>query len=305
MPCDVSDRAAVYRQAKALVSRAGPLDILVNNAGIVSGKTLLEAEDEKIVTSLSVNVLSLFWTTRAFLPSMIERNSGHIVTISSAAGLIGVRGLSDYCSAKFAAFGFDESLRLELRRLKSAVRTTIICPFFIDTGMFKGVKTRFPLLLPILKSEYAAGRIVKAVLKNKRRLIMPRLVYSMLWLRVLPPDWLDVIADFFGISKAMDEFTGRETPPKPARAAAAKKPAKAAAKKPAARPAKAAAAKKPTARPAKAAAAKKPAKAAAKKPAAVKPAKAGKKPAKAAAKPRPAAKKKPAKTVRRTAGTKK
>ena len=46
--------------------------------------------------------------------------------------------------SKFAAIGFDESLRLELKRLKSPVRTTVICPFYIDTGMFAGVKTRFP-----------------------------------------------------------------------------------------------------------------------------------------------------------------
>jgi all-trans-retinol dehydrogenase (NAD+) len=143
---------------------------------------------------------------------MLKRNSGHIVTISSAAGLIGVRGLADYCASKFAALGFDESLRMELRRLKSAVRTTVVCPFFIDTGMFRGVRTRFPLLLPILKPEYAARRIVQAVRKNKKRLIMPRFVCAVLWLRCLPPSVMDFAADFFGISHAMDDFLGRGQP---------------------------------------------------------------------------------------------
>lgn len=210
-PCDVSDRGAVYRKARELEASLGPVDILVNNAGIVSGKTLLEIPDEKIEQSFGVNVLALFWTTRAFLPSMLERNRGHIVTIASAAGLIGVRGLADYSAGKFAAVGFDESLRMELRRLKSAVRTTVVCPYFIDTGMFEGVKTRFPFILPILKSEYAARRILGAVLKNKKRLVMPRFIGHLLWLRALPPSVMDFFAGVFGVSHAMDEFKGRRS----------------------------------------------------------------------------------------------
>jgi all-trans-retinol dehydrogenase (NAD+) len=207
--CDISNRDVLYRKAKSLVKKHGPVDILVNNAGIVSGKTLLLSPDERIEKTMQVNVLPLFWTAKAFLPAMLERNSGQIVTIASAAGIIGVRGLADYCASKFAAFGFDESLRMELRRQKSAVRTTVVCPFFINTGMFDGVKTRFPLLLPILESEDAAGRIVKAVLKNKKRLIMPAFVNAVLLLRVFPPAILDAAADFFGISSSMDDFTGR------------------------------------------------------------------------------------------------
>ncbi|MDR1898590.1 MAG: SDR family oxidoreductase [Treponema sp.] len=207
--CDISDRAAVYRQAEALMAGLGPVDILINNAGVVSGTPLLETADEKILAGLGVNALSLFWTCKAFLPAMLERNSGHIVTISSAAGIIGVTGLTEYCAGKFAAFGFHEALRMELRRRRSAIRTTVVCPFYIDTGMFKGVKTRFPLLLPILKSEDAARRIAAGVLKNKRRLIMPRLVYFIYFLRLLPVPVMDFIADFLGICHSMDDFKGR------------------------------------------------------------------------------------------------
>jgi all-trans-retinol dehydrogenase (NAD+) len=173
------------------------------------GLAFLGTVDDKIVKIMNINVLSLFWTCKAFLPSMIERNSGHIVTISSAAGIIGVNGLTDYCVSKFAAFGFDESIRMGLRSMKSKVRTTVVCPFFIDTGMFHGVKTRFPLVLPILKSSYATRKIVSAVLKNKRRLIMPRFVFSVYLLRLLPVKFLDWAADFFGINHSMDNFTGR------------------------------------------------------------------------------------------------
>lgn len=81
---------------------------------------------------------------KAFLPDMMERNHGHIVNIASSAGLVGVTGLADYCASKFAAVGFDESLRFELEYLKKdGIHTTVVCPFFINTGMFEGAKTRF------------------------------------------------------------------------------------------------------------------------------------------------------------------
>jgi all-trans-retinol dehydrogenase (NAD+) len=209
MVCDASDRAAVYRQAEALRAELGPVDILINNAGVVSGSTFLETPDEKILKTFSINALAPFWTCKAFLPAMLERNAGHIVNIASAAGIIGVTGLADYSASKFAMFGFDEAIRMELRRRKSAVRTTVVCPFFIDTGMFRGVRTRFPRLLPILKSECAARRVVAVVLKNRRRLIMPSFVHLVFGLRLLPTAVFDAVSDFFGISRSMDHFTGR------------------------------------------------------------------------------------------------
>jgi all-trans-retinol dehydrogenase (NAD+) len=212
MVCDVADRNAVYAQARALTEKLGPVDILINNAGIVSGKTFLETPDEKIIKTMEVNTLSLFWTARAFLPSMMERKQGHIVTIASVAGFIGVRGLSDYCASKFAAVGFDESLRMELRRIKSPVKTTVVCPFFIDTGMFAGVKTRFPLLLPIMTPDYAVKRIVAAILKNRKRLIIPPFAAWVQLLRLFPVAVFDFVADFFGVSRAMDDFTGKAHP---------------------------------------------------------------------------------------------
>jgi len=217
MICDVSDKENIYSQAKKLIADYGPVDILINNAGIVSkkpqnpepGPLFLSLPDENIIKTININTLSLFWTCKAFLPGMVERNSGHIVNISSAAGIIGVNGLPDYCAGKFAAFGFNESLRMELKRMKSAIKTTVVCPFFINTGMFDGVKTRFPLLLPILKPEYAAKKIVSAVLKKKKLLIMPRFVYSVYLLRLMPVGFMDWAANFFGISHAMDDFKGR------------------------------------------------------------------------------------------------
>jgi len=207
--CDLRDRAAIAATAVATLRECGPVDILINNAGVVTGKTLLAAAEDDILRTFDVNALALFWTTRAFLPTMLERGSGHIVTIASAAGVVGTSRLVDYCASKHAAVGFDESLRLELKRLGSRIRTTVVCPFYISTGMFEGVKTRFPLLLPILEPEYAADRIVKAIRRERRRLIMPRLVYATWLARILPVRLFDAVMEFLGVNRSMDDFVGR------------------------------------------------------------------------------------------------
>ena len=207
--CNLRDRAAIAATATATLRDCGAVDILVNNAGVVSGKTLLAATDDDIVRTFDVNALALFWVTRAFLPGMMERNRGHVVTIASAAGLAGTSRLVDYCASKHAAVGFDESLRLELRRLGSRIRTTVVCPFYISTGMFQGVKTRFSWLLPIMHPEYAADRIVRAIREDKRRLIMPRLLYTTWLMRLLPVGVFDAVMEMLGVNKSMDDFVGR------------------------------------------------------------------------------------------------
>ncbi len=213
--CDVSQRQQVYARAAETVAAAGPVDILINNAGIVSGKDFLDLADEKIEATFDINVLALFWTGKAFLPSMIERNRGHIVTIASASGLIGVARLADYSASKWAAIGFDESLRVELRRTAPGVVTTVVCPYYINTGMFRGVQSRFPLLLPILDENVAAERIVGAIRSNKRRLIMPWLCYFVPVIRFLPVRMFDWVADFLGVNTSMEKFTGRDPAPPP------------------------------------------------------------------------------------------
>lgn len=212
--CDVSNREEVYRTAACVQDEGGPVHVLVNNAGVVTGKRFAELTDDDIERTLGVNAMALFWTTKAFLPAMVGANEGHLVTIASAAGMIGVAGLADYCASKWAAVGLDESLRVELKRAGSRVRTTVVCPYFIDTGMFDGVKTRFSLLLPILDEAYVARKIVKAIQRNRRRVVMPRSVYLVPLLKLLPTSVADALAGWLGVNVAMDSFHGRLAEPK-------------------------------------------------------------------------------------------
>ena len=114
--CDLSDRAATYAAMSEAASSVGPCTILINNAGIVTGKKLLESSDAAIEATFRVNTLAHFWTIKAVLPAMLEADSGHIVSVASIAGLMGVSGLADYSASKAAVVSLDESLRLEVPR---------------------------------------------------------------------------------------------------------------------------------------------------------------------------------------------
>ncbi|MDO8382589.1 MAG: SDR family oxidoreductase [Microbacterium sp.] len=202
---DITDRAAVDRAAV----QTGAVDILVNNAGVVTGKRLLDAEPEAIRRTFEVNTLSLYRMTRAFLGGMIARDRGTVVTIASAAGLVGVARQTDYSASKFAAFGFTESLRAELAADRSRVGTLVVCPYYINTGMFAGVTTKYPWLLPILDEQEVATRILDAIERGKRQLILPGLVRLIPGGRMLPVSAFDAVLNTLGINKTMDHFRGR------------------------------------------------------------------------------------------------
>ena len=208
-PCDLSDRAAIAEAFAAAEAILGGVDVLINNAGIVSGKPLLEISDEAIERTFQVNALALFWTTRAVLPGMIARGRGHVVTVASAGGLVGTTRLVDYCASKFAAVGFDDALRAELRRLGAPVKTTVVCPYYIDTGMFAGVKTRVPWLLPILTPDKVVRRLLRAIERDRARLLLPWAVHLVNPLRILPVPWFDALMRLLGVSASMDDFRGR------------------------------------------------------------------------------------------------
>ena len=209
--CNVADREMVYATAEKVRRDVGKVDILVNNAGVVNGKRFLECSDEELRRTMDVNILSHFWTVKAFLPDMIKAESGHLVTIASAGGIVGSSGLVDYSASKFAAFGFDEALRAELKRQRLNIRTTVVCPFFINTGMFAGVKTRFPFVLPILNEDKVAERIVRAVARGRERVILPAFVYTTWPLRLVPVKVFDWVVTLLGVNNAMDAFRGRHS----------------------------------------------------------------------------------------------
>lgn len=208
-PVDLTDTASIDRAAAQTRQAAGDPHVLINNAGVTTGERLIELTDHQIETTMRVNAVAPMLVLKRFLPAMVERDAGHVVTIASAAGLTGVARLMAYSASKHAAVGFGDSLRQELRTLAPGVRTTLVCPYYLNTGMFAGVKTRFSWLLPILDAEDVADRIVRCVLRNRQRLSTPWLVKATPALRALPPKVTDPLADFLGVNVSMEDFVGR------------------------------------------------------------------------------------------------
>lgn len=207
---DVTDNAAVQQAATDTIDALGRVNVLINNAGVVSGAPFEDLTEQQIRRTFAVNVLSLFWTTKAFMPALRKQQRAAIVTVASAAGIVAVARQTDYAASKFAAVGFTSSLRSELKKAGSHIRTLTVCPYYIDTGMFEGVTTKFPLLLPILKEQAVADRIVEAVAKGRERLIMPPFAAVAGFVAALPPKIADPIYGIFGLNEGMDHFTGRK-----------------------------------------------------------------------------------------------
>jgi all-trans-retinol dehydrogenase (NAD+) len=205
---DISDRASVMATAKKVLASAGVPDVVINNAGVISGKRFLDLTESDITKTYAVNTLALYWTLQAFLPSMKKQDSGRLVTIASAGGLAGSATQTDYAGSKFAAVGFTESLRAELRDDSSGVSTLTVCPFYINTEMFDGVKSGSPLL-PIQDQHLSTTKILDAIESRKRELLLPGMVYTVRIFRLLPTAVFDFLADAFGINKAMKTFRGR------------------------------------------------------------------------------------------------
>lgn len=169
---DVTDKDKVYAAGAKAIEQMGRVDILVNNAGYVMGGDFLDQQDEVWEKTIDINLTSFIYTTRAFLPGMYERNRGHIINISSAAGGLGVPGLSVYAATKWAVWGLTESLRFEaINSGKKGVRYSSIHPSYIKTGLFEGARIPFPgsLLVPLVENhDVIAKAIVESALKKGR-----------------------------------------------------------------------------------------------------------------------------------------
>jgi len=206
---DMSSREQIYSMAGKVQDEVGAVTILVNNAGIVSGSRLLDTPDAKIIRTFDVNILAHFWTIKAFLPTMIEKKRGHVVNVASLAGYSGTNKLVDYCSSKFAAVGLDEAFRVEIftQGHSEYIKTTCICPYYINTGMFSGVQSK---IIPILEPSYVADRAVNGILSNQEVVLVPGWTFMLIALKsVLPAEGFMKLSQAFGLNCSMDQFTGR------------------------------------------------------------------------------------------------
>jgi all-trans-retinol dehydrogenase (NAD+) len=173
--CDVASVESVKQAASTARIAFGDPTILINNAGIAFNKPhkpIVEHSIEDFERTLKVNTFAQFYTIKEFLPSMIAKNEGHVVTISSMAGLAGGRNMSAYSTSKFAIVGLTESLRRELKFMNSNVKTTIICPTYVRTNM----TSYYSKNMKMMDVDFVSARIIRAIQYNEELVILPWII---------------------------------------------------------------------------------------------------------------------------------
>lgn len=206
---DVANTEMVKQMFALTTKECGDVDILINSAGIITGnKTFAEQSQLDIDRTMAINATAPMTVALQALPPMLERNVGHICNIASAAGFIANPRMSIYAASKWAVIGWSDSLRVELQESKSNVHVTTIAPYYISTGMFDGVRSR---IIPILKPEWVAKKILNAIEKNKKISSWPLGYHLIRTLQaLLPLRALDLLCKVLGIYNALDHFNGRK-----------------------------------------------------------------------------------------------
>jgi len=166
---DVSDIQAVNEAVALLTKELGEPDILINNAGIAAFGGFMELEPAQWEQIIRVNLLGVYYVTRAVLPGMIARKTGDIINISSTAGQRGAPLTSAYSASKFGLLGLTESLMLEVR--KHNIRVSALTPSTIATDMAKDLNLTDGNPDKVLQPEDLAEFVVAQLKLNRRVLV--------------------------------------------------------------------------------------------------------------------------------------
>lgn len=211
---DVSDRAAMYFHADAVVSEFGRVNLVVNNAGVALGADVLDMTWDDFEWVMNIDFWGVVNGSKAFLPALIESGDGHLVNVSSVFGLMGIPGQSAYNSAKFAVRGFTEALRQEMKVARHPVGVSCVHPGGIktnivanargmaDLGDHDAVVRRFEQIA-VTSPTRAAKVILGGVERNKPRILIgPDARLFDLIPRVVGPRYQDILAPLNRIGRA-------------------------------------------------------------------------------------------------------
>lgn len=131
--CDVTDPQQVQHMATTLLEGLGGIDILVNNAGNAGSHKFLNHPDELWHRMLAVNLNSVYYVSKAFLPKLVEQRYGRIITIASIASRVGGNYIAAYTASKHGVLGLTRALAMEMNPYNITVNA--ICPGYVDTPM--------------------------------------------------------------------------------------------------------------------------------------------------------------------------
>jgi short-subunit dehydrogenase len=200
VPTDVSEESACKNLIEKTIDNWGRLDVLVNNAGRTMWTTLEDMQDTSIIEQIMrINYFGAAYCTYYALPYLKE-SKGRIAAVSSLAGLTGVPTRTAYAASKHAMFGFFDSLRVEL--MGSGVSVTMIAPDFVLSEIHRRAfgsdgnpLGKSPMQEEkIMTADECASKIVTAMEKRQRLLIMTSRGKTGRWIKLIAPGLIDGMA---------------------------------------------------------------------------------------------------------------
>lgn len=192
---NISDFEAMKAAAQAAIEKFGQIDLWINNAGISRELDPLSLTPKAFTEFLDINLLGTINGVCAALPSMLDRNTGHIVNIASGAGLIATAGWLPYAVSKFGVAGYSEGLHAALA--KQGIGVSLVCPLWVDTPMNQSAKRQEKnneasgqreklvnaLLAPFRKAPMSAQQAAERILRGVSR--RRYLIYTHPWVKWL------------------------------------------------------------------------------------------------------------------------
>ncbi|KAB8079670.1 hypothetical protein BDV29DRAFT_196791 [Aspergillus leporis] len=194
---DITSSENIRNVAEKIRAAHGEPTVLVNNAGVGHDGSILDEPEAKIRQTFEVNTISHFFMVREFLPSMVKRNHGHVITIASMASFVALGEMVDYCCSKASALAFHEGLSQELRYWYNApkVRTSVVHPLWVKTPMIQPLtEVGHHFKQPILTPELVSAAVVKQILtQSSGQVILPNNLSVISLVRAFP-SWLQEAA---------------------------------------------------------------------------------------------------------------
>jgi short-subunit dehydrogenase len=173
---DIRDAAERRGMVDAARVRWGEVDLLVNNAGVEFTARYHELSEERIREAIAVNLEAPMALTRLLLPRMLERRQGHIINLSSLAGMSGPAFQEPYAATKAALRAFTFSLRASYRG--TGVSASVICPGFVEAGIYPRLRAvsgkAAPILLAGCPPEWVARAVLRCLRRDRAEVIVSR-----------------------------------------------------------------------------------------------------------------------------------
>jgi len=191
--CAVSKKDQVKEMSKRVLEKFDSVDILVNNAGFAIYGSVSDLTIDEIESQMETNYFGMIYCIKNFLPSMLQKKSGHIVNVASVAASFGLPGIASYCASKFAMLGFSEGLKHELK--DTGVGITVVSPIMVRTDFFDHPSfEKMPKYSPTsLSSKTVAKTILKAANSPRLEIIVPSVVRGAVWMKNTFPYFINPI----------------------------------------------------------------------------------------------------------------